>query len=80
MSDSAQEFEFEPALEQLEQLVNQMESGQLTLEQSLQAFEQGVALTRRCQQTLAQAEQRVRLLVEQNGASQEQPFQMDGEQ
>lgn len=80
MSDAAQEFEFETALEQLEQLVNQMESGQLTLEQSLQAFEQGVALTRRCQQTLSQAEQRVKLLVEQNGSSVEQPFNLDGDE
>lgn len=80
MSNVAQEFEFETALEQLEQLVNQMESGQLTLEQSLQAFEQGVALTRRCQQTLSQAEQRVKLLVEQNGSSVEQPFNLDGDE
>lgn len=80
MSDSAQQFEFETALEQLEQLVTQMESGQLTLEQSLQAFEQGVALTRQCQHTLSQAEQRVRLLVEQNGTSTEQPFQLDDDE
>lgn len=80
MSNVAQEFEFETALEQLEQLVNQMESGQLTLEQSLQAFEQGVALTRRCQQTLSQAEQRVKLLIEQNGSSVEQPFNLDGDE
>jgi exodeoxyribonuclease VII small subunit len=80
MSDSEQQFEFEAALEQLEQLVTQMESGQLTLEQSLQAFEQGVALTRQCQRTLSQAEQRVQLLVEQNGASTEQPFHLDNDE
>lgn len=67
-------FEFEQALQQLETLVQQMEGGSLTLEQSLQAFEQGVALTRQCQQALSQAEQRVQVLLEQNGQSVAQPF------
>ncbi|MBE0483134.1 MAG: exodeoxyribonuclease VII small subunit [Bacterioplanes sp.] len=67
-------FEFEQALQQLETLVQQMEEGNLTLEQSLQAFEQGVGLTRQCQQALTQAEQRVHVLLEQNGQSVAQPF------
>lgn len=67
-------FEFEQALQQLETLVQQMEGGNLTLEQSLQAFEQGVGLTRQCQQALTQAEQRVQVLLEQNGQSVAQPF------
>ncbi len=43
-----------------------MESGELTLEESLQAFEQGVKLTRECQQALTQAEQKVRILLDQD--------------
>ena len=72
-------FEFEQALQQLEALVQQMEGGHLTLEQSLQAFEQGVNLTRQCQQALTQAEQRVQVLLEQNGQSVVQPFQTQGD-
>lgn len=48
-----QNFDFEQSLAQLEGLVEQLESGEMTLEQSLGAFEQGVRLTRACQQALA---------------------------
>ena len=78
MSKTNQPFEFETALQQLEQLVQRMESGELSLEDSLKAFEQGVALTRECQQALTQAEQRVQILMEQQDQSVAQPF-MDNE-
>lgn len=68
------EFVFETALANLEQLVARMESGELSLEDSLQAFEQGIALTRQCQEALSKAEQRVHILMEQNGQSVAQPF------
>lgn len=48
--------DFEKALSELESLVEKMEQGELTLEQSLQHFERGVALTRTCQQALEQAQ------------------------
>ncbi|WP_419812620.1 exodeoxyribonuclease VII small subunit [Bacterioplanoides sp.] len=73
-TNDEQAFEFEHALGQLEQLVLQMESGELSLQDSLQAFEQGVRLTRQCQQALSAAEQRVQILMEQNGQSQAYPF------
>jgi exodeoxyribonuclease VII small subunit len=55
---------FEQALEQLQAVVRELESGQLTLEQSLVRYEQGVANLRRCYSTLQSAEQRIRMLVE----------------
>ncbi len=55
--------DFEAALAELEQLVNALEQGELSLEQSLAQFERGVALTRRCQQALQAAEQKVEQLV-----------------
>ena len=60
---------FEQALGELEALVAAMESGEMTLEESLQAFETGVRLTRECQQTLQQAEQKVRLLLAEDGTT-----------
>jgi exodeoxyribonuclease VII small subunit len=54
--------EFEQSLAQLERLVSQLESGELTLEASLAAFEQGVSLTRSCQKALEAAEQRIKIL------------------
>ena len=63
----ADEQDFEQQLQQLEELVTKMESGDLSLEDSLQAFEQGVTLTRNCQKLLSEAEQRVSRLQESQG-------------
>lgn len=62
--------QFEQALSDLEQLVDQMESGELSLEQSLQAFEQGIRLSHDCQQALTQAQQKVAMLQAENEQSQ----------
>jgi exodeoxyribonuclease VII small subunit len=60
----AKKIDFEASLGQLEELVEQMEDGELSLEDSLKAFEQGVKLTRECQHALKQAEQKIQLLIE----------------
>jgi len=65
---------FESALEELEQLVERLESGDLPLDEALSDFERGVKLTRECQQKLASAEQKVKILMEENGQVQELPF------
>jgi exodeoxyribonuclease VII small subunit len=59
----AKKINFEQSLEELEALVEQMEEGELSLEDSLKAFEQGIKLTRSCQQALKEAEQKVQLLL-----------------
>ena len=56
---------FESALKELESLVAGLESGSLTLEQSLAAHKRGLELARYCQSTLAQAQQQVRVLEEE---------------
>ena len=67
---------FELALEQLQQTVKRLESGELSLEDSLRNFEEGVRLTRVCQQHLSAAEQRVELLMKAgaDGQVETQPF------
>ncbi len=67
--------QLEQSLDSLEAPVERMESGELTLEESLQAFEQGVKLTRECQQALSQAEQKVRILLEQDPQAEPVPFE-----
>jgi len=64
MGDDRKPLNFEAALDELEQLVERMEAGDLTLEQSLAAFERGVVLTRDCQKALKEAELRVQALTE----------------
>lgn len=60
-------FDFESALEELETLVSAMEDGDLNLEESMQAFEKGIKLTRECQNALKLAEQKVQILINENG-------------
>lgn len=57
--------DFETALDELNTLIEQMEQGGLSLEDSLKYFERGVALTRECQETLKAAEQKVQILTQQ---------------
>ena len=66
--------DFEQSLDQLEQLVEKMEHGDMSLEESLGAYERGVALYRRCQQALEQAELRVRLLGDPDAPDKSVPF------
>ncbi len=66
MSEKNSEIDFEKSLAELEQLVETMEKGELTLEESLKQFERGVSLTRACQKALAAAEQKVRILTLNN--------------
>ena len=68
-------FDFEKALEELEELVSSMEDGELSLEGSLQAFEKGIKLTRECQAALKKAEQKVRVLINENGDTEEMEFE-----
>ncbi len=56
-------IDFEQSLKELEEIVRKMEQGDLTLEHSLKAFEEGVRLTRNCQTALQNAEQKVACLV-----------------
>ena len=53
---------FEESIETLEQLVKQMESGQMSLEESLKAYEEGVSLIKSCQDELTKAKQKVQML------------------
>lgn len=71
--------DFESALQELESLVEQMEKGDISLEDSLKAFERGIVLTRTCQQALKEAEQKVNVLLEKNGKVDLQPLDDAGD-
>ena len=75
--DASPVADFEASLEALEQLVEQMERGDMGLEESLAAYERGVGLYRRCQTALEQAELRVKLLSDPADPSTAEPFQPD---
>jgi len=71
--------DFEAALAELESLVEQMEQGDLSLDESPKQFERGVQLTRACQTSLKEAEQKVQILLEKDGQAELEPFQSDSE-
>ena len=77
MSETKNEIDFEKALAELEQLVETMEKGDLTLEESLKQFERGVTLTRACQKALSEAEQKVRILTRDNESAELVEFEAD---
>ena len=74
--EGAPALPFETALEKLQATVKRMEGGELSLEQSLKHFEEGVMLTRVCQEQLSAAEKRVEVLIKSNsdGSVGLQPF------
>ena len=66
---------FEESLKQLETIVNQLERGDLPLEESLQLFEEGVRLSSACKQELDTAEGKVQILMKQrDGSMKPEPF------
>ena len=71
---------FESSLEELERIVRDLEQGDLTLEKSLELFEQGVKLSRDCQERLNQAERRIEILMRDNqGRPTVRPFEAEPE-
>ena len=67
-----QEMQFEAALARLEELVRGLEEGSATLDESLSAFEEGIGLVRLCTERLRDAEQRVKVLIENESGFEEQ--------
>jgi len=63
MPKKSEKLNFEQSLEELDKLVGKLEDGELSLEESLAAFERGIRLTKECQLHLSDAEQKVSLLV-----------------
>ena len=65
---------FEESLERLEQITEELEGGNLSLEESLKKFDEGVKLADYCNQKLQEAQEKVNLLLKKNGRLQEVPF------
>ena len=72
------DIKFEDALQRLEQIVDQLEGGNLGLEESLKVFEEGVGLARRCSRYLDEAEKRIELLTrDEGGALKTEPLPLE---
>ncbi len=71
---------FEDCLQRLEEVVNQLERGEVPLEQALKLFEEGVQLSNSCRKELEEAEGKVEILLKQNGKLQAEPFEISADQ
>ncbi len=69
---------FEDALEKLEEITHELESGELSLEASLKKFEEGINLAQFCNSKLDECQHKVSLLLEKNGSLTETPFAING--
>ncbi|WP_068785176.1 exodeoxyribonuclease VII small subunit [Paenibacillus phocaensis] len=69
------ELNFEEAMNQLEDIVSQLEHGDVPLEKAIDLFQQGMRLSQICGQKLAQVERKIEMIVEEDGAVEKQPFQ-----
>jgi exodeoxyribonuclease VII small subunit len=67
-------FDFNKGLSELEEIIGKMESGDLSLEESLKYFEKGVKLHRQCHSALSSAEQRISVLSEEDNYVKEKPL------
>ena len=74
---SAKKFNLEKSLAELEELVEELESGDLPLDKAMKKFEAGIKLTRGCQAALKEAEQKVEILLKSAGDEQLEDFEMD---
>ena len=71
------EKQFEDAMKELEDIVKRLESGDLSLEESLKIFEEGVALSRYCFKKLEEAEKRVSILIKDEEGIKREPFESE---
>ena len=74
MSRKSSVRQFEENISELENVVAQLESNELSLEDALKAFEKGIKLSQDCQSVLTQAEQKVQILLERNDGERLEPF------
>jgi exodeoxyribonuclease VII small subunit len=70
---------FEDCLQRLEKIVNELEKGNVPLEQAIKLFEEGVQLSDSCRKELDAAEGKVEILLKQNGKLQAEPFEPSAE-
>jgi exodeoxyribonuclease VII small subunit len=75
----AESASFETSMLRLETVVERLEDGELSLEDALRLFEEGVALTRQCGERLSDAERRIEVLMQQGGEWSARPFAADAQ-
>lgn len=74
MTEKENELKFEDAMIQLEDIVGELEHGDVPLEKAIELFQQGMKLSQLCSQKLEQVERKIEMIVEENGELRKKPF------
>lgn len=69
-----QELNFEEAMKRLEEIAQELEKGDLDLDQAVKKFEEGMALSKKCNEILQEAEKRITILIQEDGEIKEENF------
>ena len=69
-----QELNFEEAMKRLEEIAQELEKGDLDLDQAVKKFEEGMALSKKCNEILQEAEKRITILIQEDGELKEENF------
>lgn len=78
MSEKNEKLDFEKAMESLEKIVDSLEGGELTLDQALKKYEEGVGLVRSCQSKLSETEKKIEVLTKAlDGSFKKEPFGLE---
>ena len=72
------EVKFEDAMKELEQIATELENGNLSLEESIDKFEQGMKLSKECNEMIEKAEKKITILLEKDGKIEEEDFTAEG--
>lgn len=74
-----EEKNFEKSMENLEDIVNQLEKGNLNLDETVEKFEEGMKIAKQCNDMLEKAEKRITIILEKNGELEEKKFETNNE-
>lgn len=80
MAKSKIDLSFEAAMERLESVVDKLETGEVPLEEAIALFQEGMELSRVCNQKLTDVEQKIEMLMEKEGQLVPTPFELEGNQ
>ncbi|WP_047151494.1 exodeoxyribonuclease VII small subunit [Aneurinibacillus tyrosinisolvens] len=80
MAKKKNDLPFEEAMEKLEEVVEQLEAGEVPLEKAIALFQEGMELSRTCSSKLSDVEQKIEMLLEQEGEQKVVPFELEGEE
>ena len=77
MGDKIKEIDFEETMKELEQVVCELEKGDLNLDKSVEKFEEGIKLSKKCSNILEKAENKIKILIETADGVEEEDFKVD---